>query len=223
MLEIKRKLLTSRYNHMNMKFSLHQLLLRTASVLILLFFCKNLWSQELFKKYTPGHYYTIDGEKVSGLLKFNYTPTPYNPKPYGTSSITFKENKKSKKVKLTTKEIVSFVIGQDTFTTAKDLQFHHVFNFKVTQDFVQVISSGKINLYHYYASVGTSSPGVSTKVTYPFLVKGNRPVYVKYKERKEILLEHIKDFPQLYDEIKNSENKSIDLKDVIDRYNQHWL
>ncbi|PRD48507.1 hypothetical protein [Sphingobacterium haloxyli] len=180
-------------------------------------------SQELFKKYTPGHYYTIDGEKITGLLKFNYTPTPYQPKPYGTSSITFKENKKAKKVKLTTKEIVSFVIGQDTFTTAKDLHFHHVFNFKVTQDFVQVISSGKINLYHYYASVGTGSPNESAKATYPFLFKENMPVHVRYKERKEIILKLIADFPQLYEELKNSENKSIDLKDVIDRYNQNWL
>ncbi|MBD1431562.1 hypothetical protein H8B06_01890 [Sphingobacterium sp. DN00404] len=74
-----------------------------------------------------------------------------------------------------------------------------------------------------YASVGTGSPSASAKATYRFLAKENAPVHVPCKQQKKILLELINDFPELHKEIESSDNKSIDLKDIVDRYNKNWL
>ncbi|MFD2968619.1 hypothetical protein [Sphingobacterium bambusae] len=124
---------------------------------------------------------------------------------------------------MTTEDITSFVMGQDSFTVAKDFDFRHIFYFKITQDFVQVLSSGKISLYRYYALMGSGSKFGKSTVTYTFLKKGLDIVHVREKETKDILLKHIKDFPELHNIVSQMNKEGINLKKQIELYNAHFL
>lgn len=103
------------------------------------------------KAFKEGYYYTKEGKKVQGLIKFRRASfTLFSSKP---SDILFKENEDSKSTKFTANDISSFVIGSDSFTV--------VYNFKINpmkgeykEDFVQVGIIGKMNMFIHFSSSG---------------------------------------------------------------------
>ncbi|MBE8712066.1 hypothetical protein [Sphingobacterium hungaricum] len=198
---------------------------RLVALLLSILLRNTIFAQkDLFKDYIEGHYYTYDGQKVSGLLKFNITTTPYVPKDYGTCFIYFKKDENDKRIKLKSDEVSKFVMDLDSFVVLQNFEFKDVFRFRIIQDFVKVFAEGKINVYSYYAQRGTGNPAFATTVNYLFYTKdGSPPKYLgQGKKFKENVLEIIKDYPELYSEAEKLPKGSFFAMEFIQRYNAYF-
>ena len=151
------------------------------------------------EKFEPGHYYDSAGNKVTGLLKFKYGGSAFSSKKDGDCELLFRAEKGEKRQKFNTREIRSFVIGNDSFAIVKNFDLNAFVYYP--QDFAKVIESGKINLYLYYATVnsGGQFPRTST-VTYYLVEKDGKVVTIKKGILKETLNAFFySDYPDLAD------------------------
>lgn len=107
---------------------------------VLLFQFQNLFAAP----FLSGHYYTKDGQKVEGLIKFvRASFSVFGSRP---SSIKFKSDSRSKSTSFTPDDILSFVVEKDSFTIIQDFKINSISG-EYAKDFVQVIEVGQINLY----------------------------------------------------------------------------
>jgi hypothetical protein len=115
--------------------------------LLLITICLQNANAEPYKK---GYYYTHDGVKTEGLIKYNRaTFSAFGSK---KSSISFKENDDAKPVKFTADDIPAFVIDNDSFTIVYNIKINSVSG-EYAKDFAKVVAIGKMNLFvHMSAS-----------------------------------------------------------------------
>lgn len=99
--------------------------------------------------FVSGYYYSYDGQKVEGLIKFNRASfSLFGSKP---SSIKFKSNSGSKTVKFTPDDILAFVVDGDSFAIIQNFKINSISG-EYAKDFVQVIEVGQISLYLHRSS-----------------------------------------------------------------------
>src|SRR5690606_15777520 len=94
------------------------------------------------KRWIAGHYFDINGQKVSGLIQTN--PSGKGPIP-GEGFIVFRADKNAEKQKLSASMIRSFVAGLDSFTVT-----HHKnpeLKGKNGIDFIKVLIDAPLKLY----------------------------------------------------------------------------
>ena len=173
-------------------------------------------------QFKPGHYYKKDGSKVVGLIKFHFGGNAFTDKSDGDCSISFKENKDGKKIKLTTSDICCFVIEQDSFSIIKNFRLNAFVTYP--QDFAKVLESGKINLLLYYSTVDTGGQysTISTTVTDWVIEKDGKADKLTKKKFKELMPLYIEDYPELLDKINNDQLNYGDSEKIIKMYNEHW-
>jgi hypothetical protein len=98
----------------------------------------------LAEKFVPGYYYTKEGKRIDGLIKFNRaTFSAFGSKP---SNIKFKTNSEAKPVKFTADDIQAFVIGTDSFAIIRNFKINSISGDYV-RDFAQVMVTGRLKLF----------------------------------------------------------------------------
>ena len=103
----------------------------------------------LASSFKEGYYFTKEGKKIEGLIKFNRaTFSVFGSKP---SSISFEENENAKAIKLRADDISSFVIGNDSFTVAYNIKINSIQG-EYAKDFAKVVVSGRMNLFVHMSS-----------------------------------------------------------------------
>src|SRR5688572_7377908 len=103
----------------------------------------------LAEPFLKGHYYTNDGKKIEGVIKFGRaTFSAFGSKP---SNIKFKADANSKAIKLTAEDISAFVIGKDSFAIVQNIKINSIAG-EYTRDFAQVVEVGHINLFVHKSS-----------------------------------------------------------------------
>ena len=178
--------------------------------------CIPAWSQP----FRPGHYFTREGEKVTGLLRFNLGGDPDNiltrKNESGPCSITFKESKDGDKIELTAADICCFVIGRDTFAVST-----------LADDFAQVQEVGKIKLFLYYTYKYRPNPnGLSTKLVEEKWAVEKEGTFetLSRKTFKKFMPAYLADYPELAEKVRNKvigfeyENT----RQIIARYNEYF-
>jgi len=171
------------------------------------------------ESFGPGHYYTKDGVKRSGLLRFNYGGNLFTDKSDGDCSLTFKTDKKAKKEKFTTNDICCFVIKKDSFAIIKNFKLNAFA--KYPQDFAKVIEMGKISLYMYYATVNQGQFGVVT-VTDWVIEKDGTTTKLTRKQFRELMPDYLQDYPELLAKFQSKELKYDDAPHIIKEYNLYF-
>lgn len=106
-------------------------------------------------QFLSGHYFDKNGNKFDGYLNHsvsaNFSSEPDN-------SIEFKEKLDDKKTKLTIDQVSSFVVEGDSFSIIRNFSINSFAYY--SQDFVQVIESGEINLYLHHTTKSALSGGI---------------------------------------------------------------
>ncbi|MFM7858162.1 MAG: hypothetical protein ACKO96_41145 [Flammeovirgaceae bacterium] len=174
-------------------------------------------------QFKDGHYYKKDGTKISGLIKFKYGGNVFTNKSDGDCSISFKTDKRGKKINLTTNDICCFVIEKDSFAIIKNFRLNAFVTYP--QDFAQVLEIGKINLYLYYSTVQSGSGqygGIVSTVTDWVIEKDGKADKLTKKKFKELVPLYLVDYPELLDKINNDQLKYDDSEKIIKMYNDFW-
>ena len=162
--------------------------------------------------FTPGHYYTKDGQCVAGLIRHLYgAQTGQGP----ANQIEFKPAGNSKAVSLTTKDVKAFVVGQDSFMVQKDFDINQFDHYQ--EDFMRVVKSGALSLYLHYST--TSFPTRQLILTYLVEKEGEFYRMVRPKNFSEQINLLIADNKELLQKVKNKEYTFEDLQVLIDEYN----
>lgn len=165
-----------------------------------------LWSITVFsQEYKTGYYFDYSGQKHEGLLQHKFSPALRN---RTDNYIEYKADSSSKKKKLDIDDIYSFVIGQDSFCIATNFSIHGLSFYE--RDFVQVLASGKVNLYKHYTTVSADSGpmvgfgpvaiSMAITSTYTTLFLNHKDQTVKLrndKDLKETFPELINEYPEL--------------------------
>lgn len=187
-------------------------------VLILMVAFLETWGQN--KEYKEGYYYKLDGTKVSGLIRLNYGGDLFTDKSDGDCDITYKADKKGKKVKLTTNDICCFVIQNDSFAIIRNFKYNSAALYP--QDFAQVLLKGKINLYLYYSTIKSGQYGPVETIVSQVLEKDGKTVRVREKKFKELIEDYVSDYPELYKMVQNEDLGFNDTKKIVELYNAYW-
>jgi hypothetical protein len=186
--------------------------------LVLPFF---LWWVSAHGQFKEGYYFTKAGEKVSRLIKFRYGGNLFTNKSDGDCDIQFKKAKGADKAKFTTNDICCFVIGKDSFAIVKNFFINSLAQYP--QDFAQVIETGRINLYKYYAKMqGAGINSGSYTVEYWLLEKDNEVEGIPQLYFKKTMRKYLSDYPSLVDQINNGKLKWSDIPLIINMYNSHF-
>lgn len=170
----------------------------------------------LGERFASGHYYTKEGNKIEGLIKFNRaTFSAFGSKP---SSIKFKASSDAKTVKLTADDITSFVIGADSFAIIRNFKINSISGDYV-QDFAQVVETGPINLFIHKSS---SSDGKATYEHDNAVLSNNKNGYFGIwnfvKQREEIAM-YFSDRPDLVEKILNKKDET-PLQELVRDFNK---
>jgi hypothetical protein len=145
----------------------------------------------------PGHYWTKDGHKISGLLKFK--PAGMHG---GTSKLIY-YNEKGKKEKFGPDQLTAFVIEEDSFAVVN--QFQKGSNTSFPSDFALVVDTGKINLYQhsrYVYNSGVSAHRGNQQFVSTYIIKPKEDVnyygIFNYQSYQAYFLSILKNEPTLY-------------------------
>jgi hypothetical protein len=103
----------------------------------------------LLQSFAPGSYYTIDGKKMDGMLKFRRSSFSV----FGNShcAVKFKAGAKSKAENLEIDDMSSFVIKKDSFALVYNIKINSIQG-EYKKDFAKVIISGPMKLYLHLSS-----------------------------------------------------------------------
>jgi hypothetical protein len=185
---------------------------------ILIAFCiAAITSSAQFK---PGYYFTKEGVKVKGLLKFQYDKGGLlTDKSDGDCTVFFKLTKTAKRQKFTAKDICCFVIAKDSFAVIKNFELNPITRYPL--DFAKVLEVGKINLYLYYSAVHPK--GVTRTITDWFIEKDGKVDRLNRKNFKKMLPAYLSDYPALAIGIQNKSLKFRDAEKIIRAYDDHFI
>jgi hypothetical protein len=165
--------------------------------------------------FKDGYYYTKEGKKVEGLIKFRRATFSL----FGSkqSSILFKENKDSAPIKLTPDDISSFVIGNDSFTLVYNIKINSIQG-EYAKDFAKVVVSGRMNLFTHMSS---SSNGTTDYDIDSYVFSKDNKNYLgvwNVKKQREEIAELFSADPELKTRILNKEfDKKI--PELVKEYN----
>jgi hypothetical protein len=95
-------------------------------------------------QFKSGYYFTKNGDKVAGLLRFDYGRTRLI---NGSCRLLFKPSKEEKTKRFTAGDICCFVIEKDSFAILEHFEIN-LMEGRI-RDFAQVLEKGKINLFLY--------------------------------------------------------------------------
>lgn len=191
---------------------------------VFLFIVISLCALYVKGQFKNGYYYTKEGEKVSGLLEFNFGGRQGMRKNSpGDCWILFKPEKDSKKITLTPNDICCFIIEKDSFAIVRNFKV----NPKVTfpQDFAKVLIKGKINLYSYfkYEYISNLNNGLIPIMDTDWIIeKDGQADQLSKKNFKKVINNYLKDYPELTQQIID---KSLEYKDtykIVQLYNEHF-
>lgn len=168
------------------------------------------------QKFIEGHYYTHDGQRIAGLIHHSYMAR-FSSSP--DNYIEFKATPEAKEQKLTTKEVRSFVAGNDSFIIVKNFAINGFAYYD--EDFVKVVKSGRINLYLHYSTVtGSDGYGVSTSTVTSYLVeKDGVLMRMKKRDFKEKIGELFGDNKELLQKLRKKDLTYKDIEKIIEEYN----
>lgn len=162
--------------------------------------------------YTPGVYYTQDGQRVEGLIQHAFfAKIGQGPDNY----INFKETADAKRIKLTTKEVRSFTINADSFIIIKDFTISTDVHYK--EDFAKIAVLGKLNLYLHYTTGmnGMNSFDAAT----PILEKDGKLIALTNRIFKSNYEEFFAGDDELIKKIKSKELTFNDVVAIVIEYN----
>jgi hypothetical protein len=110
----------------------------TLTLAILLVSCNCLYAQI----WQPGYYTDVSGVKYAGIIR----PAPGGKGPFpGEGYIEFKDSEKGEVIPLSTSDLQSFIVGQDSFVVAKAPAAGKWS--KMQSDFVRVVMNEEVKIY----------------------------------------------------------------------------
>jgi hypothetical protein len=174
-----------------------------------------------YSQFKVGRYYTSDGKKVNGLLHLSFR-SDLAAKSDGNCDITFKTHDRGEKVKLTTKDIIGFVIERDSFAIVRNLPLNPFASDAV--DFAEVLESGKIMLYNYYNPAKNMNGTLvsSSIITVTFIEKDGKLEKLYSRSFKTVLREFIADYPELAKKVDDKILRYDHAREIIKIYNKHF-
>jgi len=176
--------------------------------------------QVCFGQFKSGYYFTKDGRKINGLLKFQYNKGGLlTNKSDGDCTLTFKKEKGDKKIVFKADDICCFVIEKDSFAIIRNFRLNSFAYYP--QDFAKVLVAGRINLYSYYSTV--SEKGVPRTIEDWFIEKGGKMDKLTRRSFKKLMPVYLDDYRDLIIEIKNNSLRYKDIERILKLYNQHGL
>ena len=197
--------------------------LKFAILLLSVIQVTNLFSEDFSK----GKYYTINGEKIEGLLSIQRTKLSaiyFKP-----CVLKFKKDDNSKPIKLENLSISSFVIGKDSFTVVQNFRVTYHMGFlkgifwgNCRRDFAKVIQQGKINSFELSCEVFLGQYGYED-YSYFVLSKDNQDFKtfdLKLDKEKQNLIEYFSNQEDLRDIILKTNYKEINIIDLVGLYNK---
>lgn len=185
----------------------------------------NLYSEE----YHKGIYYTINGEKVEGLISVQ--KTQLSAIYFRPCVLKFKKDNNSKPIKLDNMNISSFVIKNDSFAVVQNFKvmfymgtFKGFFWGKCRRDFAKVLQQGKISSFELPCNVFLGQYGYQD-YSYIILTKDNQNFRVfdlKKEKERQALIEFFSNIEELKNTIQNTNYKEIDLIKMVNLYNNKY-
>ncbi len=169
-------------------------------------------------QFKEGYFYTKDGAKVEGLLKFHYGGNFLTDKSDGDCSISYKPTRDAKVTRFTTKYVCCFVIESDSFAIVKNFRFSSFITYPV--DFAQVIEPGKINLYRYYSNP-QQQYAVGPRIDWGVERDGAAERFSKKQFKKKMPL-YLSDYPALAEKVKKKQLRYENLQQIVNMYNEHF-
>ena len=175
------------------------------SIFILLSILTLQPKSSLAEPFLKGHYYTNDGKRVEGLIKFGRaTFSAFGSKP---SNIKFKANSSSSTVKLTAEDISAFVIEKDSFAIVQNIKINSIHG-EYARDFAQVIEVGRINLFVHKSS---SSDGKFSYDHDKFVISKDNKVFLgiwNINKQREEISEYFSERPDLLAKILDKKDET---------------
>jgi hypothetical protein len=121
-------------------------------IVVLFFSASPLFAQIFGRSYSPGAYYTTDGQRHEGLLAMDFDP-PSIFSSHPDNTLFFKPDSNAKRIKIKASTLMSFVVtNRDTARTDSFVIIHQPEHsrIKYEYDFIQVIyDRGPVKLYNY--------------------------------------------------------------------------
>ena len=190
-------------------------------IFLLLFLLLTICFQAQSKPFSKGYYYTQDGEKVEGYIKFKRASFGvFGSRP---SLIKFKSAKKSKAVKLRANQIKAFVVESDSFCVVQNIKINAIQG-EYEQDFAKVLVAGPMNLYLHYSS---SSDGQRSYSNARFVLSadGSADYFGLWniKRQREDLAPLFDKMPTLAQQIFDKEYDYVDMPKIVKIYNDYML
>ena len=110
-----------------------------SKLLLLIALCSaTITKAQVSDSYATGYYFDADNKKHNGLLKLNSV----------YSSLEFKTDDNQKPVKLSTQDVIGFVIEKDSFAVVGDYEVPYgLSSTTISSSFAKVIKTGEITLY----------------------------------------------------------------------------
>jgi hypothetical protein len=189
-------------------------------ILLLLFLLLSaIYFEAQSKPYSKGYYYTIDGERVEGYIKFKRARFDvFGSRP---SLIKFKSAKKSKAVKLRANQIKAFVVESDSFCVVQNIKINAIQG-EYEQDFAKVLVTGPMNLYLHYSSSGDGQRSYAND-RFVLSVAGSREYFGLWnmKRQREDLAPLFDKMPTLAQQILDKEYDYVDMPEIVKIYNDY--
>jgi len=169
--------------------------------------------------YEQGYYYSVSGEKVSGLIRWQCSG--YS-RETGANYILFKPATGEKKIRLTTKEVKAFIIGKDSFAITESIVRSGMTQYD--KDFSRVVVTGALTLYSHCQEThaGGGSYGMtSTGIECFYFIRKEGVLYrLKRKDFKDNISFLFGDDKILMNEINNGVLSFDNLEQIVAEYNE---
>ena len=166
--------------------------------------------------FVKGHYYTNDGKKIEGLIKFGRaTFSAFGSKP---GNIKFKANSNSAPIKLTAEDISAFVIGTDSFAIVQNIKINSI-NGEYARDFAQVVETGHLNLFVHKSS---SSDGKFSYEHDKFVISKDNKVFLgiwNFNKQRNEIAEYFSERPDLKNQILDKKDETT-LQTLVKEFNK---
>jgi hypothetical protein len=185
------------------------------------------------KEYSPGVYYTKDGQKRQGLIAIGLEDQAFFAR-HPDRTLYFKANKDAEKEKIKASTLKAFVIANrdsmitDSFVTIYTPDRYHI---KFEYDFVRVLyGNGPVNLYDYEGLVanggGFGGNNIALTFSYTSTVHyyyygkdADNSVTLDRKDFKDVMSKMLTDDPQTAEMILKKQYRFGDMQKMIKQYN----
>jgi hypothetical protein len=169
---------------------------------------------QMVDSYATGYYFDANNNKHTGLLKLNAV----------YSSLEFKTDEVQKPVKLSTQEVIAFVMEKDSFTVVEDYEVPYGFSSTtISSSFAKVIKTGEVNLYEVATVVGYQQNAAIISGSY-LLQKNNSSQVVRVPDGargfKNILSDYFSESGIVSQHIKSGTFTHDHLLEIVDLYNR---